>query len=211
MNDETTKRTDDLTRPGICSHCGSAITPGAHYCGRCGYSVSFAAREPAGSIPSTPATTEVQSTGLTVAPNADEPEPTHEAQRICLRCGDAIEPGKRFCGNCGTLAADNLPSSQGFIPKKSAIRDRFEWEQQMRKSARAWVFPSIPFGIFFVPGLFKVLNLYKQLTEMMAAGNDEGAKHIFEKIKFWSVVTFIGGTLFAIFFFAVILPDAFES
>lgn len=57
---------------------------------------------PAGSQPSTPVTRPAVPGPSAHAPAPAAPPPRPASPPTCPRCGQGIEPGKRFCENCGT-------------------------------------------------------------------------------------------------------------
>jgi DNA helicase-2/ATP-dependent DNA helicase PcrA len=75
---------------GACPSCHMPLEPGARFCGECGYSV-----------PSEPAAAMPQSNPMG-AQEINQHAVAYAAPLVCGVCANVLEPGAKFCGECGT-------------------------------------------------------------------------------------------------------------
>jgi DNA helicase II / ATP-dependent DNA helicase PcrA len=94
-----------LSVSGGCPSCQMPLEPGARFCGECGYSI------PAEPPPAMPQSNYPED----YAVNLQE---AYVEMLVCGVCANVLEPGAKFCGECGTpyQAQQDLPPNAQRVP-----------------------------------------------------------------------------------------------
>lgn len=95
-----------------CRYCGTTLPEGALFCGECGRAVEAPtfAPPPRATVPPA-ATLSFSSPGAVVEPDA-RAFPTIDSEHTCPQCGEEIDAGDVFCGECGFVVGMSAPRAE---------------------------------------------------------------------------------------------------
>lgn len=83
----------------FCPHCGTPFEASARFCLECGFDKSTVEPTEPEKVPTTEA--EPAETLAEPLPPSDVISPTADTEPHCLKCGTVLDPGTRFCEECG--------------------------------------------------------------------------------------------------------------